>query len=680
MTWNKISFQPIDQYSSPSKIKISSAEKLFIQGSPNGRIYRFNGTSYSSITNGSDFNLDFEVPYNKPNLFILNHNGKLMLQVSEDTSGSVFIERPVPITFNQFDYAKIKFDYLDNLILYNSKEVWISGDDGITWKNITPLNSDLTSINDIDVDHDNFLYLATTGTNILKTKNPLSTPIELNIIVYNDENGNCTQDENETTLPGIKVNLDTINSKFSNNEGEVSFLILPGTYSYYTDLRSDLYSKCNSTSILEVESGDIIETQKIGATKIESCVDLCVATAISNVEHCTLNNFTFEIFNDGSEDATNVTLTIDLDEDYNYLYSDFEFINENGSEVTFNIGDIPARTSKRGNIDCSLNCLIPIGETHCISSSLSFDNPCNNLIQASSSYDCFKSFETTDKSTKKSVVINGIVDKLIISPDAQIEYLINFTNLGWHTANDIQIFDLLDPHFDINSVEILASSHDLEWSIRNNIISFSFNEIQLPGDNSNELESSGFVKFGIKLLDEKPEYGEKINNTAKIIFNRDNSDQVVTTNTVNSYYICQNKNKLSIITICSGDEYEGYTESGIYVEELISENGCDSIRTLKLTVDEDPDCEGVTSDTKDSPSLQFTLYPNPTRGYLNIVGSEYKNNLTYQILTPLGVNIKQGPLNLENAIINLNMLPTGLYLVYIIDQNETVFIDKIYKD
>lgn len=37
-------------------------------------------------------------------------------------------------------------------------------------------------------------------------------------------------------------------------------------------------------------------------------------------------------------------------------------------------------------------------------------------------------------------------------------------------------------------------------------------------------------------------------------------------------------------TICQGGNYAGYSSSGIYVDTLVAANGCDSIRTLKLTV------------------------------------------------------------------------------------------------
>ncbi len=44
--------------------------------------------------------------------------------------------------------------------------------------------------------------------------------------------------------------------------------------------------------------------------------------------------------------------------------------------------------------------------------------------------------------------------------------------------------------------------------------------------------------------------------------------------------------------LCHGDSYEGYSESGTYEDSFISNNGCDSIRTLELTID-DPITESL---------------------------------------------------------------------------------------
>lgn len=56
-------------------------------------------------------------------------------------------------------------------------------------------------------------------------------------------------------------------------------------------------------------------------------------------------------------------------------------------------------------------------------------------------------------------------------------------------------------------------------------------------------------------------------------------------------------------TTCEGKPYEGYSESGTYVDTLVSSFGCDSVRTLHLTVlpSSHPDCavSGVSDDFGD---------------------------------------------------------------------------------
>ena len=39
-----------------------------------------------------------------------------------------------------------------------------------------------------------------------------------------------------------------------------------------------------------------------------------------------------------------------------------------------------------------------------------------------------------------------------------------------------------------------------------------------------------------------------------------------------------------ITTICKGEEYEGYSSTGIYIDTLIAQSGCDSIRIIDLSV------------------------------------------------------------------------------------------------
>jgi hypothetical protein len=37
-------------------------------------------------------------------------------------------------------------------------------------------------------------------------------------------------------------------------------------------------------------------------------------------------------------------------------------------------------------------------------------------------------------------------------------------------------------------------------------------------------------------------------------------------------------------SICAGQSFEGYTSAGTYIDVLVAANGCDSVRTINLTV------------------------------------------------------------------------------------------------
>ena len=75
--------------------------------------------------------------------------------------------------------------------------------------------------------------------------------------------------------------------------------------------------------------------------------------------------------------------------------------------------------------------------------------------------------------------------------------------------------------------------------------------------------------------------------------------------------------KTSTITqsICEGTSFEGHTTSGTYVEVFTAANGCDSTRTLILTVDV-PDKPSLGSDLYICPGQTITLNPGTFTTYL----------------------------------------------------------------
>jgi len=68
---------------------------------------------------------------------------------------------------------RIKIDQASNIYLFNDESLYYSVDNADTWKDITPQRDDLIKINDMDIGWDGHIYLATYGTPILRSSEPV---------------------------------------------------------------------------------------------------------------------------------------------------------------------------------------------------------------------------------------------------------------------------------------------------------------------------------------------------------------------------------------------------------------------------------------------------------------------------------------------------------------------------
>ena len=89
----------------------------------------------------------------------------------------------------------------------------------------------------------------------------------------------------------------------------------------------------------------------------------------------------------------------------------------------------------------------------------------------------------------------------------------------------------------------------------------------------------------IKIMPEGNLYGVVNDSTLLIPIALPNTPKLEKdySNNINSIYYLPNKTTIAA-SICQGQNYAGHSSSGIYVDTLAGYNGCDSIRTLDLTV------------------------------------------------------------------------------------------------
>jgi uncharacterized repeat protein (TIGR01451 family) len=199
-----------------------------------------------------------------------------------------------------------------------------------------------------------------------------------------------------------------------------------------------------------------------------------------------------------------------------------------GNTFTYSISDF-------GTVDIrnsfallfNTNTTAQAGDMICVSVSVTptagDNNMSNNAYQFC--YYVVNSYDPNLKEVYPSKVLPGYQDWLT--------YTIHFQNTGNAAAFNINLVDTLDTNLDLNTFQVLNSSHDNSVLLKGNVLTFHFANIMLPDSNSNQQGSRAFVQYHIKPKAGLP-LGTQIKNTANIYFDY---NAPVATNTVSSQYV-----------------------------------------------------------------------------------------------------------------------------------------------
>ena len=150
-----------------------------------------------------------------------------------------------------------------------------------------------------------------------------------------------------------------------------------------------------------------------------------------------------------------------------------------------------------------------------------------------------------------------------------LHYLIRFQNIGTASAINIVIKDSLADNLDWNSFVPVTASHTYRTVVtKGNKIEFIFDGINLPGKNTNEPTSHGFVAFKIKPKSTIA-VGETIYNKAEIYFD---FNQPIITNTVSTTIVTPKKSDnlidLSVYSNPVKDEIRFKVKAGSQIKAI----------------------------------------------------------------------------------------------------------------
>jgi uncharacterized repeat protein (TIGR01451 family) len=204
------------------------------------------------------------------------------------------------------------------------------------------------------------------------------------------------------------------------------------------------------------------------------------------------------------------------------------------------------------------------------------------------------------------------------SYDDWFYYTVHFQNTGTAPARKIRITDTLSNKLDVETFQLLGTSHPMKLGLKNDALVFFFADINLPDSFTDEKNSHGYVQYRVKPVKNHPE-GTKINNTAYIFF--DYNEPIVTNTTVNTYVEVK---KVGLSSPFTGES--------------------------------------------------FQLYPNPGTGVFNI-GYEgaIENNANIEIYDLFGKLLYTCPMHEVNTQLNLSEFSSGIYICKLNTGNTSIY-------
>jgi PQQ-like domain len=112
----------------------------------------------------------------------------------------------------------------------------------------------------------------------------------------------------------------------------------------------------------------------------------------------------------------------------------------------------------------------------------------------------------------------GFKNEHFIDQNTAIDYQIGFQNTGTDTAFTVILRDTLNDNLDISTLKMGSASHKYSWDlVGKNVLTVTFNDINLVDSFKNEPASHGFVKFRINQKKDVA-LGTRIENKAAIYF------------------------------------------------------------------------------------------------------------------------------------------------------------------
>jgi uncharacterized repeat protein (TIGR01451 family) len=198
--------------------------------------------------------------------------------------------------------------------------------------------------------------------------------------VFADLNGNCVFDDGDVPLSnyiiiGVLLGSTVQVYAITDANGNYSFNLEPGAYSFALSLPNNLWTPCQGTYTQLVEAGSSY-TFPFALQVAESCPDLQVDLGNLFLRRCFGSSYHIQYQNWGTATAENTYIELALDDFLAYNSSSVPGTDIGNNTIRFDLGDVPVNGSGIISVNVYVSCEAELGQSHCTEATIFPHDPC----------------------------------------------------------------------------------------------------------------------------------------------------------------------------------------------------------------------------------------------------------------------------------------------------------------
>lgn len=299
-------------------------------------------------------------------------------------------------------------------------------------------------------------------------------------------------------FPGVVLELQPGNRHaVSNVVGNYIISAPPGDYTLIVPNPPTYYAS-NGTPLTVIipTAGDTV--QNVSLTVNGNFNDLLVTlTPLTDPRPGFTNQFDVRWKNIGT---TQLSGTVTLEVDANYLIEDNDLqAVVDGNKVTWTFNNLSPLQEGEGWVLLKLPPSVPLGWT--LSSGVVGELTGGDDASPSDNTESIREIVigSYDPNDKRASLEGDVTETMLTEAQNWINYTVRFQNTGTASAINVYITDTISELLNINTLEVLGTSHPMRWEINGQgTVTWFFDNINLPDSFSNEPASHGYVRFRIK--------------------------------------------------------------------------------------------------------------------------------------------------------------------------------------